>query len=485
MKKIEKMTSAELKVFLEDRKMPTTGNKTELLLRAKKAVAEQPSSSTPVRQERDVTNDPDHVASSTVAEGGAAVANANDNEDDEAQPNATEGEKQEPLVAASGGEDKCADAFMIDHNVDASDSEDSNDFDYEAKRHAIDQWQKIEELKDALEEEEWSIKHEQEKRERQIQADLARRRREIRRQYELHVLHCQQTGLPVPDPLDDVELQKPVEKRQPVTGKTVTSTSTTDNATDHVGNYDVDSTVPKMKTIVLTASDRVCSDYKQATSHVTAQTTATPDVRPKTSSTILPAASTNTTPIITPRPKPRVSIMPDFNEKRAVYDSNGKFVGYVSDAGGLVLTDPHATAQLTTQAATTASMTPPITLANPTTMPLSTPVTYAPQLDPNVSAFQPSFTSNQGNDGSLKQLIDIMSLPKPNLVTFNGDPLRYNVFINAFDSCIHNASVTDASKLNRLHELCQGKARTLIEPCALMEPTEGYIEARRLLKEIR
>ena len=33
--------------------------------------------------------------------------------------------------------------------------------------------------------------------------------------------------------------------------------------------------------------------------------------------------------------------------------------------------------------------------------------------------------------------------------------------MNAFDTCIDSADVTDAAKLNRLLELCQGKARAV------------------------
>ena len=168
MKKIEKMTSAELKVFLEDRKMPTTGNKTELLLRAKKAVAEQPSSSTPVRQERDITTDPEHVASATAAKDDAAHANTNQVKDDDAQANANDeddyaahdddakGEEQKPFVAASSGEDKGAATYMFDLNADACDSDGWKDTEIEAIFYALDRWQKIEELQDKLEYEEWA-----------------------------------------------------------------------------------------------------------------------------------------------------------------------------------------------------------------------------------------------------------------------------------------------------------------------------------------
>ena len=299
----------------------------------------------------------------------------------------------------------------------------------------------------------------------------------------MHALHCQQTGLPAPDPLDDAVLQIPAETRHPISSKITTPYSSTAHAFEKVENGDDDVTVLKSKPITMAADDRVCSDLKQTASHVTAPIVATPDVRPKTSAATPTAASTNITPAKTPIPKPRVSIARDFNEQRAVYDKHGKFVGYVSDSGGLVLTDPHATAPLTAQAAVAANTTLPTTPANPAPLPQSTPTGYVPPLDPNASVYQPSFTSSQGTDKSFKQLVDLMSLPKPNLLTFSGDPLSYHTFMNAFDTCIDSADVTDAAKLNRLLELCQGKARAVIKSCTLKEPSAGYAQARQRLRE--
>ena len=64
MKNLESMTCAELRTFLEDKKMPTTGTKTELLLRAKMTIStEQPSSGlTPLMSDHHAT-DPLGVAS--------------------------------------------------------------------------------------------------------------------------------------------------------------------------------------------------------------------------------------------------------------------------------------------------------------------------------------------------------------------------------------------------------------------------------------
>ena len=107
-----------------------------------------------------------------------------------------------------------------------------------------------------------------------------------------------------------------------------------------------------------------------------------------------------------------------------------------------------------------------------------------PTMNPNATPFQTrqNQAANGDNDG-FKQLIDMMSLPKPSLITFSGDPMQYHVFMNSFKTCIGSAAVSDASKLNRLLELCQGKARTVLMPCALGDPTKGYKAALKLLED--
>ena len=82
-----------------------------------------------------------------------------------------------------------------------------------------------------------------------------------------------------------------------------------------------------------------------------------------------------------------------------------------------------------------------------------------------------------------RQMLDVMNLPKTSLMNFDGDPMNYWVFMNSFDSCVGNKSVDDGAKLNRLFEYCKGKAARVIRPCALMKPSEGYVKARKLLKE--
>ena len=110
----------------------------------------------------------------------------------------------------------------------------------------------------------------------------------------------------------------------------------------------------------------------------------------------------------------------------------------------------------------------------------------APQQKSTKQAAAPTPLEEQVPASSIllqQQMLDLMSLPKPQLIQFDGDPLNFHVFLSMFDSCVHNSNISQSAKLNRLFELCQGKALRLIKPCALMAPDQGYIRARELLNE--
>ncbi|XP_064621732.1 uncharacterized protein LOC135484315 [Lineus longissimus] len=80
-------------------------------------------------------------------------------------------------------------------------------------------------------------------------------------------------------------------------------------------------------------------------------------------------------------------------------------------------------------------------------------------------------------------LLNTLQLPKVDLMTFDGDPLRYWLFIRAFENSVDRDLIDDSVKLSRLLRYCTGKARQVIECCAVKDPTEGYKLARKLLKD--
>ena len=79
-------------------------------------------------------------------------------------------------------------------------------------------------------------------------------------------------------------------------------------------------------------------------------------------------------------------------------------------------------------------------------------------------------------------ILELISLPKPSLPEFSGDPLEYHFFINAFDAVIDEAQIPESAKLNRLFDVCKGGAKAAIRSCAAGDPKEGYKKARRILK---
>ena len=73
-------------------------------------------------------------------------------------------------------------------------------------------------------------------------------------------------------------------------------------------------------------------------------------------------------------------------------------------------------------------------------------------------------------------------LPKSEIITFDGDITKFRSFIRAFDTRIGNMITNDEERLHYLEQLTSGKPRDLVSSCLLMEPSEGYNEARRLLE---
>lgn len=89
------------------------------------------------------------------------------------------------------------------------------------------------------------------------------------------------------------------------------------------------------------------------------------------------------------------------------------------------------------------------------------------------------------HDSQLQQklLVDAIQLPKTEMMSFNGDSLKYWTFIRAFEHAVDNKSVDSSAKLLRLMQYCTEKARSVIKCCSVMEPSVGYVRAKTLLKE--
>jgi len=68
-------------------------------------------------------------------------------------------------------------------------------------------------------------------------------------------------------------------------------------------------------------------------------------------------------------------------------------------------------------------------------------------------------------------------------MTFDGNPLHYWTFIRFFENNVERMTHDNVSRLTRLLQYCTGKAKKVVECCAVMQPSEGYAKAGALLKE--
>ena len=99
--------------------------------------------------------------------------------------------------------------------------------------------------------------------------------------------------------------------------------------------------------------------------------------------------------------------------------------------------------------------------------------------------FSPSVSSEYGNDylATMKKLAELSMLPKPELIHFDGNPLRYYIFMKNFENQVEKDTDDNGRRLQLLIQHCSGKAKKVIESCILLSEEEGYKEAKRLLEE--
>ena len=131
---------------------------------------------------------------------------------------------------------------------------------------------------------------------------------------------------------------------------------------------------------------------------------------------------------------------------------------------------------------------PPV---SPPVNPPASPVTQATgyrvgkevPLNPNCQVFQPAMNNTVAEQNHNVELINAIRLPATQLVSFDGDPLKFWTFMRSFENAVESCTNDDAAKLMRLINFCSGKARKVIEYCAVMQPSEGFARAKALLKQ--
>ncbi|XP_038061114.1 uncharacterized protein LOC119731899 [Patiria miniata] len=103
---------------------------------------------------------------------------------------------------------------------------------------------------------------------------------------------------------------------------------------------------------------------------------------------------------------------------------------------------------------------------------------------PEVTSQSTPASNDHGSITQLCQALTLaMNIPKPDIKSFSGDPAEYWAFVTSFETNI-GSKVTDArTRLTYLVQFCRGKAKESIENCILMEPTDGYKTALKILRE--
>ena len=116
----------------------------------------------------------------------------------------------------------------------------------------------------------------------------------------------------------------------------------------------------------------------------------------------------------------------------------------------------------------------------------STPHAHPPQSD-RVDLHQvhpPSAGSQLEQQSAIQLISNWLTLPKPELLKCNGDPMDYIRFINNFETNISSCLPNPKDKLQYLIQNCEGRAKVAIKDMVVLEPSKGYSEAMITLKDL-
>ena len=86
------------------------------------------------------------------------------------------------------------------------------------------------------------------------------------------------------------------------------------------------------------------------------------------------------------------------------------------------------------------------------------------------------------NSDSLSDLVNLLSIPKVELDSYDGGPREYQSFISMFGELVDSKLKDDQLKLSRLLQYTTGTAKSAIKSCSLIGGSDGYAQARAILK---
>ena len=83
----------------------------------------------------------------------------------------------------------------------------------------------------------------------------------------------------------------------------------------------------------------------------------------------------------------------------------------------------------------------------------------------------------------VEQQIKTQKLPKAEIMSFNGNPLNYYLFMKTFENSVKKCIEDDSLRLQLLIQYCTGNAKETIKCCGMMSGKDGYVKAKKLLEE--
>lgn len=104
-------------------------------------------------------------------------------------------------------------------------------------------------------------------------------------------------------------------------------------------------------------------------------------------------------------------------------------------------------------------------------------------------SFHRLLESQQQQNRAMQQLVQqqqqgVMSLtlPQPDMQVFSGDPIDYCDFVRSFENLVERKTPSPSSRLYYLVQYTSGPVKELMKSCLSMREEEGYLEAKRLLR---
>ena len=83
----------------------------------------------------------------------------------------------------------------------------------------------------------------------------------------------------------------------------------------------------------------------------------------------------------------------------------------------------------------------------------------------------------------VERQIKTQKLPKAEIMSFDGNPLNYYLFMKTFENSVEKCTEDDCLRLQLLIQYCTGKAKEMIKCCGMMSGKDGYVKAKKLLEE--